>query len=159
MQPDDGFRRMMQPDNGFGRMMQLAVWCERQNDAALWQFGIPGIKRGPSQIHATALLFWRSVLISYEDYSSTGVKSDFSAPQSGHTQSSGRSSKAVPGAIPLSGSPAAGSYTYPQGPPSYFFMSGTILSFSRLSAGREIYRLIIIQGRIHYKKLDTADYA
>ena len=32
-----------------------------------------------------------------------------SAPQVGHTQSLGRSSKAVPGAIPLSGSPASGS--------------------------------------------------
>lgn len=33
----------------------------------------------------------------------------FSAPHSGQTQSSGRSSKGVPGATPLSGSPSAGS--------------------------------------------------
>ena len=32
-------------------------------------------------------------------------------PQRGHTQSSGRSSKAVPGSIPLSGSPCSVSYT------------------------------------------------
>ena len=35
----------------------------------------------------------------------------FPTPQMGQTQSSGRSSNAVPGAIPLSGSPTAGSYS------------------------------------------------
>jgi hypothetical protein len=34
-------------------------------------------------------------------------------PHKGQTQSSGTSSQAVPGAMPLSGSPASGSYTYP----------------------------------------------
>jgi len=43
------------------------------------------------------------------------------SPQIGQTQSSGTSSHAVPGAIPLSGSPISGSYTYPQGH-TYFFM-------------------------------------
>ncbi len=38
-------------------------------------------------------------------------KSSFSAPQIGQHQSSGRSSKLVPGSMPLSGSPSAGSYT------------------------------------------------
>src|SRR5208283_1330820 len=38
----------------------------------------------------------------------------FNAPQIGHSQSSGKSSKPVPGPIPLSGSPTAGSYTYSQ---------------------------------------------
>src|SRR5512136_260583 len=38
----------------------------------------------------------------------------FPAPQIGQTQSSGRFSNAVPAAIPASGSPFAGSYTYPQ---------------------------------------------
>ena len=37
------------------------------------------------------------------------VKSPTPIPQIGHTQSSGISSKAVPGAIPPSGSPTAGS--------------------------------------------------
>ena len=37
-------------------------------------------------------------------YSSTGSKSSFPTPHSGHTQSSGRSSKATPGAMPPSGS-------------------------------------------------------
>jgi hypothetical protein len=41
--------------------------------------------------------------------SSIGSKSAFVAPQSGHTQSSGMASKGVPGAIPASGSPSAGS--------------------------------------------------
>ena len=43
-------------------------------------------------------------------YSST-EKSSLPTPQMGHTQSSGMSSKAVPGAMPLSGSPTSGSYT------------------------------------------------
>ena len=33
------------------------------------------------------------------------------SPHQGHTQSSGRSSNAVPGSIPLPGSPSSGSYT------------------------------------------------
>jgi hypothetical protein len=44
------------------------------------------------------------------------------APQTGQTQLSGRSSNLVPGLIPLSGSPAAGSYTYPHTPQTYRFM-------------------------------------
>lgn len=53
-------------------------------------------------------------------YSST----NWSLPteHNGHTQSSGRSSKAVPGSIPFSGSPTAGSYTYPQTSHTYFFI-------------------------------------
>jgi len=43
-------------------------------------------------------------------------------PQSGHTQSSGISSNAVPGAMPLSGSPTSGSYTYPHVSHTYFFI-------------------------------------
>ncbi len=38
-----------------------------------------------------------------------GSNSALPAPHTGHTQSSGRSSKAVPGSMPLSGSPTAGS--------------------------------------------------
>jgi hypothetical protein len=41
-------------------------------------------------------------------------------PQRGHAQSAGRSSKEVPGAMPLSGSPTAGSYSYPQTSQMYF---------------------------------------
>jgi hypothetical protein len=40
-----------------------------------------------------------------------GLKASFIAPHTGHIQSSGRSSNAVPGAIPLSGSPSSGSYS------------------------------------------------
>jgi len=40
---------------------------------------------------------------------SIGEKLSFVTPQTGHTQSLGISSKAVPGAIPPSGSPIAGS--------------------------------------------------
>ena len=42
-------------------------------------------------------------------YSSTNSKSSLVTPQSGQAQSSGISSNKVPGAIPLSGSPTAGS--------------------------------------------------
>jgi hypothetical protein len=44
-----------------------------------------------------------------ERYSSIGSKSLLSAPQSGHTQVSGRSSNRVPGGTPADGSPSAGS--------------------------------------------------
>ena len=40
-------------------------------------------------------------------YASSNIS--FPTAQSGHTQSDGKSSKAVPGAIPLSGSPTSGS--------------------------------------------------
>ena len=43
----------------------------------------------------------------HEAYS--GLKLSLPTPQTGHTQSSGISSKAVPGAMPPSGSPSAGS--------------------------------------------------
>ena len=46
------------------------------------------------------------------DFSSAswkGTKPALRAPQIGHTQSSGMASKGVPGAIPESGSPSAGS--------------------------------------------------
>lgn len=41
--------------------------------------------------------------------SAFSLKSDFLAPHSGHTQSSGRSAHRVPGAIPASGMPLASS--------------------------------------------------
>ena len=43
-------------------------------------------------------------------------------PHNGHTQSDGTSSHAVPGCTPFSGSPAAGSYSYPQTSHTYFSM-------------------------------------
>jgi len=47
------------------------------------------------------------ILIFHSTFSNMSLP----ALQSGHTQSSGRSSKTVPGAMPFSGSPCAGSYT------------------------------------------------
>ena len=41
-------------------------------------------------------------------------KCSLPTPHAGQVQSSGMSSKAVPGAMPPSGSPSAGSYMYPQ---------------------------------------------
>ena len=64
-------------------------------------------------------LFWQKiracsagpdvVLLSIGLGYSCTEKSLFPTPQRGHTQVSGMSSKAVPGAMPLSGSPTAGS--------------------------------------------------
>jgi len=45
-------------------------------------------------------------------YADSFSNSLLGAPQRGQTQSSGKSSKGVPGAMPFSGSPSAGSYTY-----------------------------------------------
>ena len=64
-------------------------------------------------------------------------KSSLPTEQRGHTQSSGRSSKAVTGLMPLSGSPISGSYTYPQVSQTYFFMKSSSLSliFYGITAG------------------------
>jgi len=51
---------------------------------------------------------------------SSGTKSDFLTPQTGHCQSSGISENSVHGAILLSGSHMVGSYIYPQGTQSHF---------------------------------------
>lgn len=55
-------------------------------------------------------------------YSSTGENSSLPTEQSGHSKSSGRSSKAVPAGIPASGTPTAGSYSQPQTSHTYFFI-------------------------------------
>src|SRR5512139_747210 len=62
-------------------------------------------------------------------YSSTSSNSPFFTPQTGHSQSSGRLSKGVPGSTPPSGSPFSGSYTYPQTTHLHFFMSFPPCSF------------------------------
>lgn len=62
---------------------------------------------------------------------SVSLNSSLPTPQSGQAQSAGRSSNAVPGAIPLSGSPTAGSYTYPQTSQTYFFIIALRLFRSR----------------------------
>ena len=67
-------------------------------------------KKEMPHIHCTA-----SPILYY-----SATNTSFPIPQIGQTQSSGRSSNAVPGAIPLSGSPTSGSYTYPHGSQTYF---------------------------------------
>ena len=62
----------------------------------------------------------------------SGSNMSFPTAQTGHAQSSGISSNAVPGATPESGSPVAGSYTYPQTVHTYFFI--VYLSFPLLSS-------------------------
>ena len=72
--------------------------------------GLHNFKKEMPHIHCTA-----SPILYY-----SATNTSFPIPQIGQTQSSGRSSNAVPGAIPLSGSPTSGSYTYPHGSQTYF---------------------------------------
>jgi predicted O-methyltransferase YrrM len=65
------------------------------------------IRRDPRFELATDL--WRVGLMRRAGYSSQGSKSRFRAPQTGQNQSSGMSSKGVPGGTPPSGSPSSGS--------------------------------------------------
>ena len=60
--------------------------------------------------------------VNFFFYSSTGENSSLPTEQSGHSKSSGRSSKAVPAGIPASGTPTAGSYSQPQTSHTYFFI-------------------------------------
>ncbi len=55
-------------------------------------------------------------------YSSTRENWSMPTPQSGQVQSSGNCSKGIPGEIPPSGSPDAGSYTHPHTSHTYFFI-------------------------------------
>ena len=71
-----------------------------------------GQRRQPNSrmLDITVLSFFTSPQFSFdapETYSFSN--SSLPAPQTGHTQSSGSSSKEVPGAMPLSGSPFSGS--------------------------------------------------
>ncbi len=58
-----------------------------------------------------------------DGYSSTGSNSSLPTPHRGQVQSSGISSNLVPGAIPPSGSPTAGSYIQPHTTQRYFFIN------------------------------------
>lgn len=60
-----------------------------------------------------------SCVIARWDYSA-GLNSSFPTPQSGHSKSSGRSSNAVPGSMPISGTPTSGSYSHPHVSQTYF---------------------------------------
>ena len=59
------------------------------------------------------------------------TKFSLPTPQTGQTQSSGISSKGVPGAMPPSGSPTAGSYSYPQISQTNFFIIQKLVSFCK----------------------------
>ena len=57
---------------------------------------------------------------------STTLNSSFPTPHRGHTQSDGMSLKSVPGSMPFSGSPIAGSYSHPHTSHTYFFITVVI---------------------------------
>ena len=79
-----------------GKYINLGLLLKNGRDAS-----------GKEGTHSLAVALDESNCSSY----SSGEKSSLPTPQIGHTQSSGMSSNAVPGAIPLSGSPTSGSYT------------------------------------------------
>ena len=65
-------------------------------------------RRHEFYIHAGAPFLYK-MRLHIQIYSTTSANWSFPTPQIGHTQSSGISSKAVPGAMPPSGSPSSGS--------------------------------------------------
>ena len=67
---------------------------------------VPESMKKESSSNATLFVFYLST------YSASNAS--LPSPHTGHTQSAGTSSHFVPGATPLSGSPFAGSYSYPQ---------------------------------------------
>jgi hypothetical protein len=91
----------------FGPHLLACHSCCMKNPAQ--PTGQPGEKCPGSADRRTAAA--ATAFSSNGAYSSTGSKSSLPAPQIGQTQSSGISSKAVPGSTPPSGSPTAGSYT------------------------------------------------
>ena len=77
-----------------------------------------------------------NILTSHSDDYSTLLNWSFPTPHIGHTQSSGKSSNRVPGAIPPSGSPTSGSYTQSHTSQTYFSIT--------LNFGQKIYSILNI---------------
>jgi hypothetical protein len=79
---------------------------------------------------------------------SRGSKTSLPRTHSGHSQSSGKSSKGVPGGTPLSGSPSAGSYTYEHALHCHFCMSITFVRV--VSANRRVFLFLFPQVAPHW---------
>ena len=73
-------------------------------------------------------------------------KASLSNPQTGQTKSSGRSSQAVPGSMPLSGSPRAGSYSYPQGQTYFIILIPFVFVKFSMAEFRQFYFMLRGEG-------------
>ena len=79
------------------------------------------------------LLFMNYIYFSEENtWHYASENSSFPTPHTGQTKSSGRSSNAVPGSMPLSGSPTAGSYSQPHVSHTYFFIMFLFLVINKI---------------------------
>lgn len=100
------------------------VLIRRENEMEFNTINIKKIIAGQNQCLSCYCLFvpFNIIEVNFFFYSSTGENSSLPTEQSGHSKSSGRSSKAVPAGIPASGTPTAGSYSQPQTSHTYFFI-------------------------------------
>ena len=100
------------------------VLIRRENEMEFNTINIKKIIAGQNQCLSCYCLFvpLNIIEVNFFLYSSTGENSSLPTEQSGHSKSSGRSSKAVPAGIPASGTPTAGSYSQPQTSHTYFFI-------------------------------------
>lgn len=100
------------------------VLISRENEMEFITINIKKIIAGQNLSLSCYCLFLHLIFIevNYFLYSSTGENSSLPTEQSGHSKSSGRSSKAVPAGIPAFGTPTAGSYSQPQTSHTYFFI-------------------------------------
>ena len=100
------------------------VLIRREDEMEFNTLNIRKIIAGQNQCLSCYCLFvpFNIIEVNFFFYSSTGENSSLPTEQSGHSKSSGRSSKAVPAGIPASGTPTAGSYSQPQTSHTYFFI-------------------------------------
>lgn len=100
------------------------VLISRENEMEFITINIKKIIAGQNLCLSCYCLFvpLNIIEVNFFLYSSTGENSSLPTEQSGHSKSSGRSSKAVPAGIPASGTPTAGSYSQPQTSHTYFFI-------------------------------------
>lgn len=100
------------------------VFIRREDEMEFITINIKKIIAEQNQCLSCYCLFvpFNMIEVNFFFYSSTGENSSLPTEQSGHSKSSGRSSKAVPAGIPASGTPTAGSYSQPQTSHTYFFI-------------------------------------
>lgn len=104
------------------------VLIRREDEMKFISINIKKIIAEQNQCLSCYCLFvpFNIIEVNFFFYSSTGENSSLPTEQSGHSKSSGRSSKAVPAGIPASGTPTAGSYSQPQTSHTYFIMVSSI---------------------------------
>ena len=113
------------------------VFIRRENVREFIRININKIIAGQNLSLSCYCLFvpLNIIEVNYFLYSSTGENSSLPTEQSGHSKSSGRSSKAVPAGIPASGTPTAGSYSQPQTSHTYFFIISLMFNVYFIALG------------------------